>query len=223
MEVLHDVRPRRRVVVARTCAAIVAALTLIAAAACRGAPDRAGQTADTAVLQDRRIAEGEVGRDTLVREDSAGRGIVDTMPVSGEIIFVLAADSAEGFLLYHRKAGCIACHGPDGEGLANLGPSLRDDTWLHIRGTPQEIAGIVRTGIARPREAAIAMPGLAARLDADEVEQVAAFVYSLSHPGAAVSDTAAARRDSLARLGDTTSAAGRDTIPGPGTPDTTPP
>ena len=143
-----------------------------------------------------------MGRDTTAPDDSAGNTIADTAAAADEIILVLAADSAEGFLLYHRKAGCIACHGPDGEGLANLGPSLRDDTWLHIRGTPREIAEIVRTGIARPREAAIAMPGLAARLEPEEIEQVAAFVYALSHPGAAMSDTAAAR-DSLARLADT--------------------
>lgn len=214
-------RPQRRLIVVRTCAA-AAALILIATAACRDAPDRAGQTADTAVLQDRRIAEGDVGRDTAAPDDSAASIIADTAAAPDEIILVLAADSAEGFLLYHRKAGCIACHGPDGEGLANLGPSLRDETWLHIRGTPREIAEIVRTGIARPREAAIAMPGLAARLEPEEIEQVAAYVYALSHPGAAVSDTAAARRDSLARLADTTSGAPRDTIPRPDAPDASP-
>ena len=184
-------------------AAAIAALALVAAGACRDAPERAGRTVDTAVLQDQRIAQGDVGRDSLPAGDSAARDVsADTSGTSRERILVLAADSAAGFLLYHRKAGCIACHGADGEGLANLGPSLRDDRWLHIDGTPPAIAGVIRTGIARPREAAIAMPGLAARLEPQEIERVAAYIYSLSHPGAAVSDTAAAR-DSLARLADT--------------------
>ena len=192
-------RPRRRILVTGRGAAALAALALLLAA-CDDAPDRAGQTADTAVLQDQRIAQGDVGRDSLAAGDSAALEVsADTSDMPRERVLVLAADSAEGFLLYHRKAGCIACHGADGEGLANLGPDLRDDTWLHIDGTPAAIAGVIRTGIARPREAAIAMPGLAARLEPQEIERVAAYVYSLSHPGAAVSDTAAAR-DSLARL-----------------------
>ena len=170
------------------------------------------------MLQDRRIAEGDIGRDTATPRDSAdtsGAASPGAEPgdVARDPIFVLAADSAQGFLLYHRKAGCIACHGPDGEGLANLGPSLRDDRWLHISGTPAEIAEVIRTGIARPREAAVAMPGLAARHEPRELDRVAAYVYALSHPGAAVSDTASARRDSLARLADTTAAVPPDTLP----------
>ena len=197
-------RPRRRIVV----------VALVLGAACGDAPERADRPVDTAVLQDRRIAEGDIGRDSLASGDSADTGsVMAPGDVERDPVFVLTADSAEGFLLYHRKAGCIACHGADGEGLTNLGPSLRDDRWLHIRGTPPEIAEVIRTGIARPREAAIAMPGLAARLEPREIDRVAAYVYALSHPGAAVRDTAAARRDSLARLADTATAVPPDMLP----------
>ncbi len=198
MEVLHDVRAQRRIGVGRAIGC-VAGLALLAS--CGDAPDRASQPVDTATIEDRRIFEGEVGRDsgalagdTLVEPDTFGG--IDTPEVDAERTLILAADSAAGFLLYHRSAGCIACHGADGQGLENLGPSLTDGVWLHIDGSVREIEDVIRTGIARPLEAMIAMPALVSRLDPAETHRVAAYVYSLSHPGAVVADTTAAR-DSL--------------------------
>ena len=201
MEVLHDVRPKRRVGVAHAVGGLAA---LVLLAGCPDAPDRAALPVDTAALQDRRIFEGEIGRDTgALSGDSLG---VDTLAARpgepGEPTLVLAADSAIGFRLFHRSAGCIACHGADARGLENLGPSLRDDVWLHIDGSLGAIEEVIRTGIARQREAAIAMPGLASRLDAVETYRVAAYVYSLTHPASVVSDTAAARDSLRARTAD---------------------
>lgn len=199
MEVLHDVWPKHRLgLTALTTRLLACAFAL---AACRDAPERASQPVDTAALEDRRIFEGEIGHDT-------GHLAGDTRPapnrlagtgvpaVEAEPTLVLEADSAAGFLAYHRSAGCIACHGADGQGIEHLGPSLQDSTWLHIDGSLRAIEDVMRAGIARPLEAMIAMPALATRLDSLETYRVAAYVYSLSHPGAVVPDTAAAR-DSL--------------------------
>lgn len=196
---------------------IAGAFLVALLASCTDRPERASEPVDTAVLQDRRIFEGEVGRDTAGPADDSTAA--DSMPVAAAPIFVLTADSAAGFLLYHRKAGCNACHGADGAGLANLGPSLRDSVWLHIDGSPSGIERVIRNGIGRPIEAAIAMPALASRLEPEEVQRVVAYVYAISHPGSAVADTAEARRDSAGAAADSvtrdTLARGRQARPGP--------
>ena len=215
MEVLHDVRAKRRVGVARA-VGHVAVVALLAG--CRDAPDRAALPVDTAALQDRRIFEGDVGRDTgrdtgRPAGDTLGTDTLSGAGIGGadsEPTLVLAADSAAGYLLYHRSAGCIACHGADGRGLENLGPSLRDSIWLHIDGSVPAIEEVIRSGIARPREALIAMPGLGARLDSGETYRIAAYVHSLSHPGAVAPDTVAARDSLRARRADSL-----DTAPPP--------
>ncbi|HUF28618.1 MAG TPA: c-type cytochrome [Gemmatimonadaceae bacterium] len=195
-------RPQRRLRLnAGAALAATLALPLVLVAGCGDAPERAREPVDTAALQDRLMFEGDVGRDTTDARDTVIA--VDTgllaVPVESPR-FVLLADSAAGFLLYHRKAGCLACHGAEGEGLAHLGPSLRDGEWLHIDGSLRSIERIIREGVARPRQAAVVMPALDSRLTEAEVFRVAAYVYTLSHPGAAVADTAAAAaaaRDTL--------------------------
>ncbi len=99
----------------------------------------------------------------------------------GEI--VLAADSAGGDLIFHRRGQCFTCHGAAGEGMEGLGPSLRRSGWLHSDGS---LAGIQRTiagGVASPRVAPIAMPGFAQQLSSEELRQVAAYVYTLGRGG----------------------------------------
>lgn len=208
MEVLHHVRPKRRVGIAGAIG--LASLLALLAPACRDEPRRASEPVDTATLQDRRIYEGDTGRDTstavedtlAIADTAAGTMVGDRDPT-----LVLAADSAAGFLLYHRSAGCIACHGADAAGLENLGPSLRDSVWLHIDGSLEGIEQVIRAGIAQPREALIAMPALASRLDAAETYRVAGYIYALSHPHRVVADTAAARDSLRAFAADTLGAA----------------
>lgn len=88
---------------------------------------------------------------------------------------------------------CAACHGRDGKGGKNY-PDLTDDDWLW-GGTPEAIAQTMRTGInsshAESRIAQMPSFGRDALLDQQQVQDVAAYVYSLSHPGYATPKNAA--------------------------------
>ena len=78
---------------------------------------------------------------------------------------------------------CSACHGAAGAGSA-AGPSLADNTWLHISGQFEEIATIINTGVPNPIEAAAPMPPRGGGNFTDEqVRQIAAYVFALSHQG----------------------------------------
>ncbi|MGA0530795.1 cytochrome-c oxidase, cbb3-type subunit III [Hansschlegelia sp. KR7-227] len=81
---------------------------------------------------------------------------------------------------------CAACHGRDGKGRANY-PDLTDDDWLW-GGGPQNIERTLRVGInaQHPESRAGQMPafGREKMLDRDQVGSVAAYVHSLSNPGA---------------------------------------
>jgi mono/diheme cytochrome c family protein len=96
---------------------------------------------------------------------------------------VLAADSAAGDLIFHRRGQCFTCHGAAGGGMARLGPSLRDGVWLHSDGSLAGIQRAVAEGVAAPRASPIAMPGFARQLSAEELFQVSAYVYAIGRPG----------------------------------------
>lgn len=75
---------------------------------------------------------------------------------------------------------CATCHGPDGRG-TQLGPSLRDQEWISISGSYEDIQAVVRNGVPEPKEFPIPMPrGGAAAFDESQVQAVAAYVYALS-------------------------------------------
>ncbi len=79
---------------------------------------------------------------------------------------------------------CAACHGRDGKGGVNY-PDLTDNDWIW-GGTPEQIEQTMRVGIntAHPKTRVGQMPsfGRDAMLDAAQVQNVAAYVYSLSNP-----------------------------------------
>jgi cytochrome c oxidase cbb3-type subunit 3 len=89
---------------------------------------------------------------------------------------------------------CAACHGIDGKGGSNY-PDLTDDDWLWAGG-PEGIAETMRIGInSRHPESRVAqMPafGRDAMLDRAQVGNVAAYVYSLSHPDYSTPENVAA-------------------------------
>lgn len=72
---------------------------------------------------------------------------------------------------------CVACHGEAGQG--GIGPNLTDDYWLHGKGTPQDIAQVVATGVLDK-----GMPPWGEVLTADEARDVVVFVASIhdTHP-----------------------------------------
>ncbi len=74
---------------------------------------------------------------------------------------------------------CAACHGMDGKGNQALGaPNLTDGVWLHGWGEAAIVA-MVTQGKSN------VMPAHGARLSPQQVHVLAAYVWSLSQPGAA--------------------------------------
>jgi mono/diheme cytochrome c family protein len=93
---------------------------------------------------------------------------------------------ALGDSIFHGQVGgaaCTACHGQDAKGTP-VGPNLTDNEWLQADGTLEGIAKVITTGVPQPKKAPAPMPpkGGAALTD-EQVEAVAAYVYSLSHKG----------------------------------------
>jgi cytochrome c oxidase cbb3-type subunit 3 len=86
----------------------------------------------------------------------------------------LAEAGEEKFKLY-----CVACHGPDGHGNQQLGaPNLTDRIWL-FGGSAQ----VLRKTITDGRNSQ--MPAHLEKLGPLKVRLLAAYIYSLSHSGAA--------------------------------------
>lgn len=77
---------------------------------------------------------------------------------------------------------CIACHGTDGHGAPGLGPDLTDGIWLHSDGTFQAIRDMIVAGVPQPKEAAAPMlPFGGAQLDDAMVDNLAAYIWAVSH------------------------------------------
>lgn len=97
---------------------------------------------------------------------------------------VTSAMIAVGDSIFH-KGSCQRCHGMDAKGTVR-GPDLTDSKWSQISGTYLEIVEIVTTGVPK---ASIKMAGApfgmnprgGINLTDDQVRDVAAYVYSLSH------------------------------------------
>lgn len=88
-----------------------------------------------------------------------------------------------GQALYTGKAACFGCHGPDGQGLANMGPPLVPSEW--VTGTPERLAALMLHGMAGPLTVngkaytpAMVMPGLGANpgFKDDDLAAIATFI-----------------------------------------------
>ena len=97
---------------------------------------------------------------------------------------VTTAMVATGDSIFHN-ASCQRCHGMDAKG-TNRAPNLTDNTWSQISGTYEEIVKIVTTGVPKAQIKMAGAPfGMNPRggtnLTDDQIKQVAAYVYTLSH------------------------------------------
>jgi mono/diheme cytochrome c family protein len=176
----------------------LALLAALAVAAC-GDARRGERKADTTLATPGAPAvTPEVPAPTAVAPAVAGRtdSAAATAPPVASVI--LRADSAAGDVIFHGQGRCFTCHGNDGRGVPRIGPSLADSTWLHGDGSLAFIASTVRDGIAAPREASAPMPAYAGVLKPEQIDRVAAYVYTLSHPGRTVTDTTRAAPDTTA-------------------------
>ncbi|HRP07464.1 MAG TPA: cytochrome c [Gemmatimonadales bacterium] len=93
-----------------------------------------------------------------------------------------SATIAAGKVIFEGRGLCFSCHGKAGEGA--LGPTTKltgAKEWLHNDGTMAGIAAVITTGIdAEKSKSGTVMPPLGgARLNARQVQQVAAYVWSL--------------------------------------------
>ena len=138
----------------------------------------------------------------MLPQDSVGvpRDTLDSASASADVPdvrVVLLADSAAGDSIFNRRGTCFTCHGQYGTGMASLGPDLRDATWLHSDGSFRAILRTIRDGVAVPKASPIGMPSFQGRLSEAELHHVAAYVFSLSHPGSVVLDTTTVPLDTL--------------------------
>jgi mono/diheme cytochrome c family protein len=88
---------------------------------------------------------------------------------------------ALGDSLYHAGT-CPACHGPDGDGIVDVAPSLITGKWLHVDGSVPAIERIIDVGVEKPKKVAAPMPpngGMA--LTPEQRHALAAYVLSLRH------------------------------------------
>ncbi|MFQ5571535.1 MAG: c-type cytochrome [Rhodothermales bacterium] len=106
-----------------------------------------------------------------------GQAPADSLPPGITISMV-----QKGNALFHGKGLCVNCHGSDAQGL--IGPDLTDDNWLQAKGSFLSILQIILMGISLEESTrGVAMPPRGGSLISDtDVQAVAAYVWSLSHP-----------------------------------------
>lgn len=97
------------------------------------------------------------------------------------------ADSASlvtvGRTIFEGKQGgalCVTCHGPQGKGVAGLGPDLTDAKWLHGDGSAEFLQAVIRSGVAKPKAGVLTMPPMGgAQLTDAQLRALAAYIRSL--------------------------------------------
>jgi cytochrome c oxidase cbb3-type subunit 3 len=103
------------------------------------------------------------------------------MPAGVTMAMVATGDS-----LFHAR-NCKNCHGADAKGAQN-GPDLTSGHFMHISGSYEDIVKIITTGVPKdqikdPSHQFAMRPGGGGNppLTEDQIRDVAAYVYSLSH------------------------------------------
>lgn len=121
------------------------------------------------------------GDDTAAPEAPAAQTPQSTVGANVELPEGVTQDMvAQGEQIFNQQI-CMSCHGMNGVGTV-LGPAMTDQEWLNTDGTYEGIMDIVRTGVADPVEFAAPMPAMGGiQLSDEQIRQVAAYVYALSH------------------------------------------
>ena len=133
----------------------------------------------TAVACSRKASVGSPGTTATPAPAAANRAPV--VPAG-----VTAASIAEGKTLFETSTSrCANCHGMDAKG-GTRGPSLADSVWVQMDGSYPEIVRIINEGVPAPKikgQYQIAMrPKGGSTLTDAQVNSVAAYIWSLSHP-----------------------------------------
>ena len=94
---------------------------------------------------------------------------------------------ALGERIYRGQVGgatCTGCHGEDAGG-TTLGPSLTSGKWLWSDGSYAAIAKTITDGVPQPKLYRAPMPPMGgAVFTADQVNALAAFIWSVNHRAA---------------------------------------
>lgn len=87
-----------------------------------------------------------------------------------------------GGSIFKGSGMCTVCHGIDGKG--GVGPNLTDGTWIHSKGSYGEIVQQITTGVpTKQSKSGIPMPPKGGSgISEAQVKDVAAYVWTLSHP-----------------------------------------
>ncbi len=89
---------------------------------------------------------------------------------------------AQGREIFNGSTGtCYTCHMEGGVG-GPLAPNLTDQTWINIDGSYSSIVNTVTNGVPQPKEhPGIMLPKAGMPLTDEQVREVAAYVWTLSH------------------------------------------
>ena len=144
---------------ARACVAVGASVSLSWLSGCRGE----GEGGDDAA---RVASEQEVEPFDAALARNLPPGVSQESARQGRELYVV----------------CATCHGPDARG-TQLGPSLRDQEWVHIDGSYEQIQRVIIDGVAEPEEFPVPMPaGGAGAFTQQQLRDVSAYVFALSRP-----------------------------------------
>lgn len=148
---------------------LLVALVAFGLAACGG--DSSAESAGAAETPSAEAAEVAGG------ETAASEAMPQELPEG-----VTQAMVDEGKAIYNGAGICMSCHGPNGEGIPNLGANLTDDEWLHIDGSYESIIQNILNGVtAQESSSGVPMPAKGGTAITDEqVRAVAAYVWTLS-------------------------------------------
>ena len=177
--------------------ALILMLAAVTVGCSRPAPDGAGDASTSTPMQGApshaggRMGHGMMGGATGGMPMMAGAARADTSAAPNPKATQAgpAADCPPvsqglvdgGRAVFSGAGNCYACHGANAKGTA-MAPDLTDEKWLNIDGSYASILGLVRSGVAKPKQYPAPMPALGgAALSSAQVCAVAAYVYSLSH------------------------------------------
>ena len=83
----------------------------------------------------------------------------------------------------HFANPCAGCHGTGGTGSPSA-PPLDDAEWLNVSGAYPELVAVITSGVANPKQHPAPMPPRGGGSFTDQqVRELAAYVYALSHQG----------------------------------------
>ncbi|HEX5386667.1 MAG TPA: cytochrome c [Gemmatimonadales bacterium] len=112
-------------------------------------------------------------------------GLVAAVPASAQGLpaGVTQAMVDKGKAIFTGDGNCYACHGQSGEGLLGPNTKLVDHTWLHSDGSYPAIVAYIKKGVTKEEsKSGIPMPPRGgSTITDDQVNMVAAYVYSISH------------------------------------------